>query len=78
MSLFQEDSYWLWQVRTDLGKCTHQWDETQENNSTQALLTKIVFFGCEKGDRQQKNMEAKKDRQEGADVNFFVKNEYLH
>ena len=29
-----------------LGKCTHQCDETQENNSAQALSTKIVFFGC--------------------------------
>ena len=60
MSLFQEDSYWLWQVRTILGKCTHQCHETQGNSSTQTLLTKMVFFGCKKRDRQQKNMEAKK------------------
>ena len=31
-----------------LGKCTHQCDETQENNSIQALSTKTVFFGRKK------------------------------
>ena len=32
--------WWGWQNRTDLGKCTRQCDETQGNNSAQALLTK--------------------------------------
>ena len=45
--------------RTGVGKRTHQCDETQGNNGTQALSTKIVFFGCKKRDRQQKK-EAKK------------------
>ena len=46
--------------RTDLGKCTHQCDGKQGNNSTQALSTKIVFFGCKKRDGQQKRKEPKK------------------
>ena len=46
--------------RTDLGKCTHQCDETQRNNSIQALSTKIVLSGCKKWDGQQKKKEAKK------------------
>ena len=46
--------------KENVGKCTHQRDETQENNSTQALSTKIVFFGCKKRERQQKKKEAKK------------------
>ena len=37
---------------TDAGKCTHQYDETQGNTSTQALSTKIVFFECKKRDMQ--------------------------
>ena len=36
--------WWGWQNRRDLGKCTHQCDETQGNNSVQALSTKNVFF----------------------------------
>ena len=36
------------QHRRDLGKCTHLCDKTQGNNSTPALLTKVVFFGCKK------------------------------
>ena len=39
---------------------THQCDETQGNNSAQALSTKMVFFGCKKRDRQQKKKETKK------------------
>ena len=38
------------QNRTHLGKCTHQYDETQGNNDTRALSTKFVFFGCKKID----------------------------
>ena len=37
-------------IRTDLVKCIHQCDETQ------APLTKIVFFGCNKRNRQQKTV----------------------
>ena len=45
--------------KTDLGKCTHQCNETHGiNNSAQALLRKIVFFRCKKIDRQQKKKEA--------------------
>ena len=45
----------------DLWKCTHQCDETQGNNSAQAISTKTVFFGCfKKIGRQQKKKEAKK------------------
>ena len=46
--------------RTDLEKFTHQCDETQGNSSTQALSTKVVFFGCKKKDRQQKRKETKR------------------
>ena len=46
--------------RTDLAKCTHQCDETQENNSTRELSTKIVFLGSKKIDRQRKKKEAQK------------------
>ena len=46
--------------RTDIGECTHQYDETQGSNTTQALSTKKFFFGCKKRDRQQKKMAAKK------------------
>ena len=60
-------------------------DETQGNNSAQALLTKIVLFGCEKIEEKKKKEERKKkkkegskeeDRQEGADVKKkYFKNE---
>ena len=46
--------------RTDLGKCTYQCDETQENNSTRELSTKNLFFGSKKIDRQRKKKEAQK------------------
>ena len=55
--------------RTDLGKGTHQCDETQRNSSTQVLLTKIVFFGCKKieiGGQQKEEGNKGEDRQ-GAD-----------
>ena len=64
--------------------CYLECDETQGNNSAQALLTKIVLFGCEKiekkEERERKKKKEKKkkkrkkegskeeDRQEGADV----------
>ena len=38
-------------IERDLGKCTHQCDETQGNNSAQELSTKIVFVGRKKRDR---------------------------
>ena len=34
-----KNCWWGWQNETDLGKCTHQCNETQGNNSTQALST---------------------------------------
>ena len=37
--------------RTDLGKCTHQCDKTQGNNSAQSLSTTTVFSGCKKIDK---------------------------
>ena len=49
----------LFEIRTDLGKCTHQCNEAQGNNSTQTLSTEIVFFGCKKMDNKKKE-EAKK------------------
>ena len=80
-----EHSLWLstvvsmrlcWQNRTHLGKCTHQYDEKQGNNNTQALLTNIVFFGCKKIDNKRRRKYKEEDRQEGADVRN-VKNEYV-
>ena len=49
--------------RTELGN-THQCDEAQGNNSTQALSTKCFFFGCKQTDRQQKKEANKRDRKE--------------
>ena len=54
--------------RTDVEKCTHQCDETQGNNSTQALLTKLFFFGCKKRDTTKEEGSKQEDRQEGADL----------
>ena len=45
--------WWGWQSRTHLGQGTHQCDETQRNNNTQALSTKIVFFKCKKIDNKR-------------------------
>ena len=46
---------------TDLGKWTHQCNETQGNNSAPVLWTKMVFFRCKKREiDQQKKKEAKK------------------
>ena len=50
---------WVWQNTTDVGKCTHQYDEKQGNN-TWTLSTKVVFFRRKKIDRQQKKKEVKK------------------
>ena len=52
-----ENAFYFILNRTDVRKCTHQCDETQENNSTRALSTKIVFFECQKRDKMK---EAKK------------------
>ena len=41
------------QHRTDREKCTHQYDETQGNNNTQALSIKFVFFGCKTIDNKR-------------------------
>ena len=62
-----------------LGKCTHQCDETQGNNSARALSTKTVMsFGCKKIDidnkrrrkqrRGQEEGSKEGDRPEGTDV----------
>ena len=61
MKLFEDKAFTSGIYRTDLGKCTRQYDETQGNKNTQALSTKTVFFGCKKKTaRQQKKKEAKK------------------
>ena len=67
----QLNCWWGWQ-NTDLWKCTHQCDETHRNNSKHVLLTQIVFFGCKKTDRQQKNKEAKKRTDKTSMVLFFA------
>ena len=40
--------------RTDVGKCSHQWGKRKKkikgSNSTRAISTKIVSFGCKKID----------------------------
>ena len=64
----------LFEIRTDLGKCTHQCNEAQENYSTQTLSTKMIFFGCKKIDNKRRRKYKEEDRQEGADVRN-VKNE---
>ena len=49
-----------------LGKCTHQCDETQGNNRTQsqALSTKVVFFGCKKiGNKTKKEAKKRTDKE---------------
>ena len=46
-----------WQNRRDLWKCTHQCDETQGNNSAQAISTKMVFFGCRKIDNKRRRKQ---------------------
>ena len=69
--------WWSWQNRTGLGKCTHQCDETQGSNSTQALSTKSVFFGCKKRDRRQKKKEAKNRTDKKELMYKNVKNEYF-
>ena len=72
--------------RTDLGKCSHQYDEKQgKNNNTQVLFTNCLLRVQE--DRQQKKKGVKKttkeegsneeDRLERADVRN-VKNEYVN
>ena len=53
-----------WQNRTDLGKCTHQYDETQGNNDTWALSTKTLFFRYKKIDNKKKKKAAKKNTDE--------------
>ena len=44
--------------KTDLGKCTHQCDETQGiNNSAQALSMKRFFFRCKKIDNKRRRKQ---------------------
>ena len=53
-------------------------DETQGSNSTQALSTNFVFFGCKKVDRQQKKKGAKKGTDKKELMYKNVKNEFVH
>ena len=46
--------------RTDLRKC----DETQGNNNTRALSTKIVFFGSKKIEKNRKEAKKRTDKKE--------------
>ena len=62
--------WWGWQNRTDLGICTHQCDGTQGNNSTQALLTKIVYFRCEKTDNKRRRKQRR--GQTRSIVTFYI------
>ena len=48
--------------RTDLGKCTHQCDKTQGNNSAQVPLMKTVFFGSSGARRETENERRRKQR----------------
>ena len=59
--------------RTDLGKCTHLYDETQGNKETQALSIEF-FFRQVLEDRQIKKKESEEeDGQEKADVkNIYI------
>ena len=50
--------------KLNLGKCTHQCDETQGNNSTRALSTKLSSSGA----RRKTTKEEGEEREEGADV----------
>ena len=50
--------------RTDLRKWTHQCDETQGNNNTRALSTKIVFFGSKKIEKKRKEAKKRTDKKE--------------
>ena len=61
-------------LRTDLGKRTHQCDETQGNNSTQALSTKIVYFGCKKIDNKSlpRSTNRLSTGQHATAVNYFL------
>ena len=66
------------QNRTDLGKCTHQCDEKQGNNSTQALstttTTKKILLRVQEGRRTTKEEGSKEeDRQEGPDVQNILR-----
>ena len=53
-----------WCNRTGLGKCTHQCDETQGNNSAQVLSTKVIFFGCKKTDNNRRRKQKKRTDKE--------------
>ena len=62
------------QNRTDLGKCTHQCDEVQAYNSTQAFSTKTVFFGYKERQTTKEEGSKYEDKQERADVNNMFQN----
>ena len=57
-----------WQNRTDLGKCTHLYDETQGNKETLVLLTENYLLQVQE-DRWLiiKEEGNKEERQDGAD-----------
>ena len=61
------------QNNTDVGKCTHQCDETQGNDSTRVLSTKHFL------DRQTTKEEGSKeeDRQEGADLTMALSRPFM-
>ena len=70
----------LLSYRTDIGKCTHQCDETQGNNSTryERFRTKIVFFGYKKIDNKTfflflKKFSLKKKEKRKKKIFFFFK-----
>ena len=53
----------------DLRKCTHQYNEANKETIVHERSRQIVFFGCNKIDRQQEKKEAKQRiDKEGADV----------
>ena len=49
---FSNNCWWGWQNRTDLVKCTHQYDKKQGNSNTRALSTNCLLHVQE--DKQQK------------------------
>ena len=56
--------------RTDLAKCTHQYDEKQGNNNTRALSTNCLFRVREERQITKEDGSGSKEenRQEGSDV----------
>ena len=59
--------------KIDLRKCTIQCHETQANDSTQALSTKTVCFGCKKIDIQTTKEEEAKKRTDKKELMYLKK-----